>query len=113
MKIIKQKISVEELNTIAAVLFGDMVKGVVDIDQGIFALDAELHSDLQALLLQDGSRPANLWGINLYPKASKEDFLEYDSMINVRPSAGNRSRTVESETTRKKISEVVAKWIAR
>ncbi len=113
MKIIHQKISAKELNNMAAAMFGDMVKAVVDVDRELMALDAELHSDLEALLLEEGSKQASLWGINLYPQVSGDDFIEFDSMINVRPSSSNRSRGVENEATRKKIVEVVAKWILR
>lgn len=113
MRIIRQNISLEELHRLAGQLFGDMVKAVVDIDQELLALDAELHSDLEALLLKEGSKQANLWGINLYPQVSAEDFIEYDSMINVRPSANNRSRGVENSEIRQKIVAVVAKWISR
>lgn len=113
MKIIQEKLSVQDLSQMAASGFGDMVKGVVDVDRQLLALDAQLHSDLEALLLKEGSEQANLWGINLYPEASAEDFLEFDSMINIRPSIGNRSRGVENEAVRKRIAEVVGKWVKR
>ena len=96
MRIITDSITVIQLKEMAAGLFGDMVKGVVDIEQEIIALDAELHADLEALLLENGSSQGNLWGINLYPELTGDDFLEFDSMINLRPSQGNRSRSVVS-----------------
>lgn len=113
MKIVKEKLTLEELDRIAARIFENMTKAVVDIDRELIAIDAELHSDLEALLLQDGSSQASLWGINLYPKAAGEEFIEFDSMINLRPSQNNRSRGVENEATRRKIAAVVAKWISR
>lgn len=79
----------------------------------LMALDAELHSDLEALLLENGSKQVSLWGINLYPQISGNDFIEFDSIINVRPSSSNRSRGVENEAVRKKIGAVVAKWVER
>ena len=111
MKIIKEKLSLEELNQMAAGRFGNMVKAVVDIDQELLAVDAELHSDLEALLLEEGYQQASLRGINLYPGAKKDEFIEFDSMINMRPSEGNRSRGVENDETRMKIAAVVAKKI--
>lgn len=111
MKIVSEKLSREELKQMAAGRFGEMVKAVVDIERGRIALDAELHSDLEALLLEDGASQQNLWGINLYPDAAKEDFVEFDSMINVRPSAGNRSRGVENEEIRREIILIVANRI--
>ena len=91
--------------------FGDLVKAVVDVSKKHLALDAELHSDLEALLLENGSKQKNLWGINFYPEMTGDDFVEFDSMINMRPSQGNKSRGVESPETRKKIMELVAKKV--
>jgi hypothetical protein len=113
MQIITEQLMLDELKKIAANMFGDMVKAVVDIDRELIALDAELHSDLEALLLDDGSKQRSLWGINLYPEMQGDEFLEFDSMINVRPSQGNRSRDVNDPQTRKKIISIVAKRIKR
>jgi len=111
MEIIAGTLTMEELRKMSAALFGNMVKAVVDVDRGILAVDAELHSDLEALLLDNGSDQKNLWGINLYPDLQGPEFIEYDSMINVRPSQGNRSRGVENENTRKTITGIVAQRI--
>lgn len=97
-----------ELVSIASEQFGDMVKAVVDIERGIMALGGELHSDEEALLLDDGSSQGNLWGINLYPAAGDQDWIEYDSMINVRPSQGNRTRGIEDAGLRDTILRVVS-----
>ena len=113
MKIVTETLTHQELKQMASVLFGDMVKGVVDVEKDIVALDAELHSDLEALLLQEGSKQRDLWGINLYPEMQGEDFLEYDSMINIRPSQGNKSRSVDNPEIRKKIAEIIGKRIDR
>ena len=112
MEIIKDKLSGTQLRKMAE-RFGNMVKAVVDIDQGLIAIDAELHSDLEALLLEQGSRPADLWGINFYPELAGDDFVEFDSMINLRPSRGNRSRGVEDPSVRTKILEIVQCRIER
>lgn len=113
MKIITQRLSANELKEMAENTFGDMVKAVVDVDRELIALDAELHSDLEALLLEDGSKQKSLWGINLYPKIDGDEFIEFDSMINMRPSHGNRSRGVENHQIRDKIIAIVAKRIQR
>jgi len=113
MEIIRDTITLLELNEKAAALFGNMVKAVVDVDRELMAVDAELHSDLEALLLDDGSKQANLWGINLYPELQGEDFVEFDSMINVRPSQNNRSRNVLDPAIRGRIAAVVGKKIRR
>ena len=113
MKIVTDKLTFDELKRMAGRLFENMVKAVVDVDKEMIALDAELHAELEALLLQDGSKQKSLWGINLYPEIQGEDFVEFDSMINIRPSQGNRSRGVDDEGIRKKIISVVNKRIAR
>ena len=113
MKIIEETITLDELKNMAAAIFGDLVKAVVDIDREIVALDAELHSDLEALLLEDGSRQKNLWGFNLYPEMQGDEFVEFDSMINMRPSQDNKSRGVENKHMRKKILAIIAKRVAR
>ena len=94
-------------------MFGNLVKAVIDVEKGIIAVDAELHADEEALLLENGSEQKNLWGINLYPELSGEDFIEFDSMINLRPSQGNRSRGVEDLEIQKKIIEIVNKLIIK
>ncbi len=113
MKIVRDSISREELAGMAADMFGDMVKAVVDLGRKLMAVDAELHSDLEAALLQDGSEQADLWGINLYPGRRTGDFIEFDSLINIRPSVGNRSREVEDPETRKAISSLVGKMVGK
>jgi len=111
MFIADRELSKAELQTMASEYFGDMVKGVADVDRGLLALNAELHADLEALLLEDGSHQNSLWGINLYPDMDGEDFLEFDSLINIRPMQGNRSRGVEDEAIQEDIKKLVAKWI--
>lgn len=113
MKIIRENISLDDLKQMAEAGFGDMVKGVVDIKQGLLAVDAELHSDLEVLLIEEGAQQSDLWGINLYPELEGEEFLEFDSMINIRPSQNNRSRGVDDEATRKAITVLVGKRVLR
>ena len=113
MKIIKEKLTLVELKQMAGAMFGDMVKVVIDIDRELIAIDAELHSDLEALLLEDGSKQKSLWGINLYPEIEGDEFIEFDSMINMRPSQGNRSRGVENKEISEKIVKIVTKTIKR
>jgi Protein of unknown function (DUF5674) len=106
-RIVREQLTRSELVKIASDQFGDMVKAVVDVEREIMAVGGELHSDEEALLLDDGSSQRNLWGINLYPSADEPDWIEYDSMINVRPSQGNRTRGVEDAALRAKIRRIV------
>jgi hypothetical protein len=113
MLIIDKEIKNKDLADIAKNTFGDMVKGVVDVEKEIIAIDAGLHADLETFLLQNGSSQENLWGINLYPEIDDDDFLEFDSMINIRPTQNNRSRDVEDEKIRQKIIAIIKKRITR
>lgn len=105
--IITSKISRQELKKIAEKRFGDVVKAVVDLDKKIMAIGGELHADEEAVLLENGSLQINLWGINLYPDLKTEQWIEFDSMINIRPSIGNRSRGIESGEIRNLIINII------
>jgi hypothetical protein len=107
ISIVEESITKSELTVAAKERFGDMVKAVVDVERGIMAIGGDLHSDEEAELLEHGSNQGALWGINIYPEKSKEDWIEYDSMINLRPSQGNRSRGVNDPNVRQKIQEIV------
>lgn len=111
IKIIKDSISKEELKNVAEKQFGNLVKAVVDIEKEIMAIGGELHADEEALLIADGSLRENTWGINLYPEKTGEDFIEFDSMVNLKPARGNRSRGVENAETREKIIAAVKKLV--
>lgn len=109
--IVRDPIRREVLRDMAGLQFGDMVKAVVDVEAGIMAIGGELHSDEEAMLLDDGSRQSNLWGINLYPEKPSEEWIEFNSMINVRPSGGNRSRFVESGEIREAVTGIVQRLV--
>jgi hypothetical protein len=113
MKIVDKSITLEELKQLAEGRFGDMVKAVVDVDKEVMVLDAEFHADEEGWLLESGSKNENLWGINLYPGVTGEDWIEFDSMINLRPGQNNRSRGVEDPAIREKIRSIVVKLVQR
>jgi len=75
MQILQKSITRAELAALAENTFGDMIKCVADVRLGSLALDAELHADLERLLLENGSAEVDLWGFNLYPEEEGEDFI--------------------------------------
>ena len=109
MKIIKKPITLNELKKFAQQGFGNLVKAVVDVEKEIMAIDGELHADEEALLLEKGSKQESLWGINLYPDLKDTDFIEFDSMINLRPSVKNMTRGINDPNIRKRIIQIVSK----
>ena len=114
MKLVNQSITNDELKELSVKMFDGLVKAVVDIDREIMVVDAELHADQEEYLLQLGSAQISLWGINIYPgEVGTENWIEFDSMINLRPSQGNRSRRVENPELREKINAVVDKLVIR
>ena len=95
-------------------MFENLVKAVVDIEKGIMAVDAEMHVDLEQFLIeQEECEPKNLWGINIWPEKDGKEFIEFDSMINLKPGLGNRSRGVESEEMQGRIIKIVDKLVKK
>ena len=111
MQILQQPISRAKLLTLAQNTFGDMIKCVADIRLDLLALDADLHADLEQMLLKNGSAQENLWGFNLWVEEAGEDFIEYDSLINIRSWQGNPSRDVLDPEVREKIRQIVEQFI--
>jgi hypothetical protein len=111
IRVVREPITLDDLRVLARDQFGEMVKAVVDVERGFMAIGGELHADEEAVLLDQGSRSADLWGVNLYPDVPPAERLEFDSMINVRPSVGNRSRSVEDPALQARIRTVVERLV--
>lgn len=112
-RIIREPVSLAEVRDLAARRFGDMVKASVDVGRRFMAIGGELQSDEEVLLLQDGSLQSDVWGINIYPGEPGDDWIEFDSMINVRPAQGNRSRRVDDPAIQARIRRVVEALVER
>lgn len=107
------QISIGELKDMARRMFGNLVKAVVDVEKEVMAVDAELHVDLLEKLIEDGSKQENLWGLNIYPEREDENWIEFDSMINLKPLFGNRTRNIENPETRDKIIKIVSRLVKK
>jgi hypothetical protein len=107
MRIVSDPITLGELQQAAQNIFGNFVKAVVDVERRVMVLEAELHADEEALLLEKGSKQADLWGINIYPDLPPAEWIEFDSMINLKPAQANRSRGVDDPAIREKITVIV------
>lgn len=111
MKIV-QKISLAELQTMAESMFGELVKADVDVAKRIVIVDMAMHYDGEQALLEQGSKQNDVWGINLHPADyGTDDFIEFDSMINIRPSQGNASKDVLDLAVRQKIVEIIGEVV--
>ena len=80
--------------------FEDMVKYVVDVERGVLAAGGEMHADAEQALLESGARQADLWGANDYPGRGRDECIEYTSLINIRPGAGNRGMELQDPKLR-------------
>src|SRR5580658_4005976 len=107
IKVFNSSVSKEELFDLAKSSYGDMVKGVVDLNNRLLALGGELHADCEQVLLDRGSKQVDLWGFNIYPEKTREEYLEYNSMINIRPRQGNMSRDIKDLNLRRQIKKIV------
>jgi hypothetical protein len=106
------KISLAELTEMSKKMYDSMVKVVVDIKQKRMVVDAEMHYMEEEWLLENGSKQADLWGANLYPgKFGTDKFIEYDSMINVRPRQSNRSNEIQSEEVRAQVAAIITEIV--
>jgi hypothetical protein len=114
IRVIKDSIKLDELKSIAEKQFGNLIKAVVDVEQEIMAVGGELHSDEEVILMeQENSKRENTWGINLYLEKSDDDWIEFDSMINLKPSFGNRFRRVENPIIQEKIRKIIKKLVVK
>lgn len=111
-KIVKDKITKEELKALAHEQYGDIIKAVVDVAQGILGVGGELHVDIQSILIdKENAQGESTWGINLYLEKTGDDFIEFDSMINLKPALGNKTRGIESVEIQNEIHEIVNKLV--
>jgi hypothetical protein len=107
IKIYKSKVSKPQLDAMAQENYGDMVKGVVDLQQKIIALGGDLHADAEEILLNQGSKQIDLWGFNIFPSKTKDARIEYISFINIRPKQGNFQMEIKDESLRRQIKTVI------
>lgn len=108
IKIIDNKISEFELREIAKDFYGDIVKGVIDVEREILALGGEYHMDANIVLIENGSKQQNIWGFNWYFNKNEDDKIEYISLINIRPTQGNRTMEVQDIFLRDKMKKIIS-----
>ncbi len=101
-------VTLDELRTIADENGKNYVKAVVDVERGAVVVGMKFHDQAIPLLEEGGSKRPNLWGVRLHPEAFGDaNFVEFDSMINIKPELDNPSTDVESPELRQRIIETV------
>ena len=101
----------EEVRALATEWYGTMIKGTVDIVENKVAIGGDYHLETYELLIKDGSNHANIWGFNIRFDEGGKDLLEFDSLVNIKPALGNKSRSVENPEIIKKATEIINSWI--
>ncbi len=105
---IDDPIALTELVKMAERMYGSLVKADVDILTRTLIVDMDMHADGEAFLLEQHSKQEDIWGLNLHPdKFGTDDFVEFDSMINIRPRQNNPSRDVLDQAIRAKIYDII------
>lgn len=101
-------ISLNELKKMAEKMYDNLVKADVDVARKIVIVDMEMHADGEMELLEGGSNQENLWGINLYPEHfGTDEFIEFDSLINLKPRQNNLTRGVDDPAIQQRIREII------
>ena len=113
-KVVTDTISISELKALAHELYGDVIKAVVDVRQDVLGVGGEFHSEIERILIEShGAQREDTWGINLLLDKSGDDLIEFDSMVNLKPAYGNRTRDVENQEVRQKICAIVAQRVTQ
>jgi hypothetical protein len=101
--LIRERATKDQIEEMLEIL-GSYIKLAVDIERGILAGGGELHSDCEAVLLEDGSRQADIWGADWYPRTQE---VGYESLINIRPRQNNRSMEIQDPVIREGVAQIV------
>ena len=111
IKILENKISIEEVKKLADFWYGTMIKGAVDVEGQRVALGGDYHIENSELLTSTGSKFEDIWGFNIRFEENSNGVLEFDSMVNIKPNLGNRSRNISNDEIIKKATEIIYKFI--
>ena len=109
--ILDHKINIEEVKKLADFWYGTMIKGTVDIESGRVALGGDYHIESSEILTSSGSKFEDIWGFNIRFEENEDGVLEFDSMVNIKPNLGNRSRSINNQEIIKKVTEIIKKFI--
>jgi len=89
-------------------MFGNLVKVVVDIEKKIIAVDMPMHADGEKLLLGKVPDRKPSGELIFHPSETGKDWIEFNSMINIRPHFDNLTRGINDSKTREKIIKIVS-----
>ncbi|MFA6536136.1 MAG: DUF5674 family protein [Candidatus Paceibacterota bacterium] len=106
--VVKDSIGIREVKELAKEFYVSMIKGVVDVENEILALGGEYHMDANIRLLEDGFEQQDIWGFNIRLDKDPADWIEYVSLINIRPAQGNFDMEIGDVSLRGKIKDILS-----
>lgn len=87
---------------------GIYIKLAVDVEREILAGGGEFHADCERILLDRGCQQKSIWGADWYPY---NQTVGYESIINIRPSANNRSMMIQDTALRDRVDRIVKAFL--
>ena len=83
--------------------FDVYIKTVIDVKNKICSAGCDRHYESEKILLDQGSSQDNIWGggVDLETK-----IIDFNSMINIRPTQGNPSNEIQDHDLRKKYEQL-------
>ena len=111
IQILEKPISMDKVRELAKEWYETMIKGTVDIDLNKVAIGGDYHMESCELLVQNGSNHTNIWGFNIRFEEDPNGILEFDSLVNIKPALGNKSRSVENVDIIEKATKIIRLWI--
>ena len=101
--IIRERATAEQIHQMLEAL-QTYIKLAVDVRREVITGGGEMHADCEAVLLEDGSQQAHVWGADWLPEGKN---IRFESLINIRPKQGNRKMTIEDPTLQRTIERIV------
>lgn len=110
IRILDSPMPLTDIKRLAQETYGFMIKGCADIEKSRVAIGGDYHIESCEELTRTGSALENVWGFNVVFTDTGYG-IEYDSLINIKPARGNRSRLVEDEAVCASIERSVTRMI--
>lgn len=110
IRVLEEPIGISAAREFSKYWYEEFLKGSVDIEKKRVAIGGEYHIESCELLVQGGSEHKNVWGFNI---RFDDDgpHIEFDSMLNLKPALGNRTRTITDEAVIQKAEKIIRSWI--
>lgn len=103
IKLYKQAIPTEDFKPLRE-KYPDYIKVVVDLENGWLCAGGEYHIDCEEVLINNGSKQADLWGGGVDMTSNK---IEYQAMSNFKPAQGRLTYEISDPEIKAQFEERV------